>query len=139
MPQQLDHVGIAVTDLDASIAFYQRSFGFTVELRESVPSQNVEVAFLGLPGTKIELLAPLSESSSLTKFLKTRGPGLHHICYRVADIRKELARLKALGHVLIDESPRPGAHHSLIAFVHPKSCEGVLTELCEYPPMATKP
>jgi len=129
----LDHIGIAVPNLDTSIAFYQRSFGLAVELREKVPSQKVELAFLALPGTRLELLMPTAPESAIGKFLQSHGPGMHHVCYRVRDIRAELHRLQSLGHKLIDETPRPGAHNTLIAFLHPKGCEGVLTELCEYP------
>ncbi len=128
----IDHIGIAVENLEASIAFYQRSFGLSVELREEVPTQKVALAFLSLPGTRLELLMPTAPESAIAKFLLSHGPGMHHLCYRVRDIRAELLRLKALGHKLIDETPRPGAHNTLIAFLHPKGCEGVLTELCEY-------
>lgn len=127
----IDHIGIAVTSLEQSIESYKRNFGFSLDLRESVPTQKVEVAFLRLPNTLIELLMPTAEDSTLAKFLKTRGPGLHHICYLVPDIRAELKRLAGLGLQLIDKEPRPGAHNSLIAFIHPKSTDGVLTELCE--------
>lgn len=131
LPLPLDHIGIAVENLDQSIAFYRDTFGFALELREAVPTQKVEVAFLTLANTKIELLASSAPDSTLAKFLRERGPGLHHVCYQVKDIEQELARLKASGIRLIDEKPRPGAHHTLIAFLHPKSTQGVLTELCQ--------
>jgi methylmalonyl-CoA/ethylmalonyl-CoA epimerase len=131
MNYPLDHIGIATQNLDEAVANYHRDFGFELNLRETVPSQNVEVAFLSLPNTLIELLAPTSAQCNLQKFLDTHGPGLHHICYRVGDIRAELARLKGLGHRLIDETPRPGAHKSQIAFLHPKTMGGVLIELCQ--------
>lgn len=127
----LDHIGYAVTNLDESIAFYRDTFGFELESREEIASQQVEVAFLTLRNTKIELLAPTAETSTLSKFLSKRGPGIHHVCYRVADIEKSLAELKAKGIELIDQVPRPGAHNTQIAFLHPKSTEGVLTELCQ--------
>ncbi len=129
----LDHIGIAVKNLDKSIAQYERNFGFTLHSRETIETSNVELAFLSLPNTLIELLTPTSTASSIHKFLETRGEGLHHVCYEVEDIRAELARMKSLGHRLIDETPRPGAHHSEIAFVHPKDTGGVLTEFCQYP------
>ena len=132
MKQVLDHVGIAVENLDLAIADYLSKFGFKLELREKVASQKVELAFLKLDNTKIELLTPTSPESTLRKFLDSRGPGLHHICYEVADIVAELKRLKDLGLKLIDETPRAGAHNTLIAFLHPKSTAGVLTELCQY-------
>lgn len=132
MNYELDHIGIAVADLDAAISDYEKSFGLCVELREEVPSQGVKLAFLKMPHVQIELLAPTSDSSGLKKFLDSRGPGLHHICYRVTDIRQELAALEAKGLKLIDKTPRHGAKNTEIAFIHPKSCGGVLTELCEY-------
>lgn len=128
----LDHIGIAVLNLDEGIKLYKAQFGLQLDLRETVESQQVEVAFLKLANTKLELLAPLSDKSTLSQFLQKRGPGLHHLCYRVNDIRAELARCEAQGMTLIDKQPRPGAHHTLIAFIHPKSCGGVLTELCQY-------
>ena len=131
MDLPLDHIGIAVQNLDEGIALYQRSFGLALDLPKKVPSQHVEVAFLRLENTLLELLAPTGPESTLTKFLQTRGPGLHHLFYRVKDIRAELTRLIGLGYTAIDQQPRPGAHNSLIAFLHPKGFNGVLTELCE--------
>jgi methylmalonyl-CoA epimerase len=127
----IDHIGIAVTDLQSEIENYKKNFQCELDLEEDVPSQKVKIAFLRTGNTLIELLTPTSPDATLAKFLANRGPGLHHICFRVPDIKAELARLKALGHKLIDETPRPGAHHSLIAFVHPKSTGGTLIELCE--------
>ena len=129
---KLDHIGIAVQNLEESIQFYLKNFGLALDLREEVPSQQVEVAFLNLANTKIELLSPLSETSTLASFLAKRGPGMHHLCYETHDINAELARLRSLNFTLIDQTPRPGAHNTLIAFIHPKSCQGVLTELCQY-------
>ncbi len=127
----VDHIGIAVSDLQTEIENYKKNFQCELDLIEDVPSQKVKIAFLRTGNTLIELLTPTSPDATLAKFLVSRGPGLHHICFRVPDITVELARLKALGHKLIDETPRPGAHHSLIAFVHPKSTGGTLIELCE--------
>lgn len=132
MTLPLDHIGIAVQNLQESIKHYQDCFGFKVSHSEILKSQQIELAFLDLANTKIELLAPTSQQSSISKFLIDRGPGLHHICYKVEDIVAELASLKKLGARLIDEQPREGAHNTLIAFLHPKSMQGVLTELCEY-------
>lgn len=129
----LDHIGIAVSNLDDAISLYTNTFGFEVETRETIASQGVELVFLKLANTRLELLAPTNAVSKLKKFLDTKGPGLHHICYKVDNLKAELARLKALGVKLIDEVPRPGAHNSIIAFLHPSSFGGVLTELCEYP------
>lgn len=131
MDLPLDHVGIAVQSLDEGLELYRKSFGLKLELREMVPSQGVEIAFLKLENTLMELLAPTSPESTLAKFIQKRGPGLHHLCYRVVDIRAELMRLEKGGFTLIDKEPRPGAHHSLIAFLHPKDFNGVLIELCE--------
>jgi methylmalonyl-CoA/ethylmalonyl-CoA epimerase len=129
----LDHVGIAVRSIDEALLEYRNNFGFALDSREEVRSQGVEVAFIKLPNTLIELLAPLHEESTLAKFIQKRGPGLHHLCYRVDDIEHELARLLAAGVHLIDKIPRSGAHRTRIAFLHPKSTGGVLTELCEHP------
>jgi methylmalonyl-CoA/ethylmalonyl-CoA epimerase len=128
----IDHIGIAVTNLDGALQMYQSAFGMQVDLRETIASQGVEVAFLKAPNTLLELLTPTSPTSTLTKFLATKGQGLHHICFRVPDIRKSLQELKTQGFRLIDESPRPGAHKSEIAFIHPKSTAGVLIELCQH-------
>ena len=130
----LDHVGIAVEDLDAAIAFYKDCFGFSLESRETIEDQNVAAAFIKLDNTLIELLAALNQQSTLTKFLSRRGPGLHHLSYRVDDLSAELSRLESLGVQLIDKAPRPGANNTIIAFLHPRSTQGVLTELCQYLP-----
>ena len=128
----LDHVAYAVHNLDESIEFYKKHFGFEFDSRETVESQGTEVAFLKLENTKIELLAPANVESKVNKFLEKKGPGMHHVCYKVDDIRKEMARLESEGFQLLDKEPRPGAHNTLICFFHPKSTEGVLVELCEY-------
>ncbi|MBN8550466.1 MAG: methylmalonyl-CoA epimerase [Deltaproteobacteria bacterium] len=127
----VDHIGIAVPNLEEAIAQYKKNFGFDLDVREVVASQKVELAFLRTENTLLELLTPTSDDSTLSKFLSTRGAGLHHICYRVPNIVSELKRLEGLGLQLIDKTPRPGAHNSLIAFIHPRSTGGVLTELCE--------
>lgn len=127
----LDHVGIAVLDLEKSISRYESDFGFKVELRESLPEQKIELAFLKLENTSLELLSASAPDSSISNFLSKRGEGLHHVCYRVKDINAELSRLAGLGYKLIDEKPRHGARNTLIAFVHPKNAQGVLTELCQ--------
>ena len=127
----LHHIGVAVNDLDTSIKEYKRDFGYEVLERETLETSGVELVFLKIPNTLIELIAPTRADSAIGKFLKKNGPGLHHLCYEVKDIVAELARLKALGHTLIDEKPRPGAMHSKIAFLHPKMFSGVLVELCQ--------
>jgi methylmalonyl-CoA/ethylmalonyl-CoA epimerase len=128
----VDHIGIAVANLSQAIELYATTAGATVTLRETLESQGVELAFLNTGGCKLELLAALRADTPLGKFLGSRGPGLHHICYKVDDIEGELARLAACGHQLIDSVPRPGAGGTRIAFISPKSFLGVLTELCEY-------
>jgi methylmalonyl-CoA epimerase len=129
---EVDHIGIAVADLEAAIALYTTTPGASVTLRETVVEQGVQLAFISTGGAKLELLAPLNDSSTLAKFIAKRGPGLHHICYRVDDIESELSRLKASGATLIDSTPRHGAGGTRIAFISPKSFNGVLTELCDY-------
>ena len=128
----LDHVGVAVADIEAAIREYETNFGFTLELREELPDHGVRVAFLNLGNTSIELLSPLGNAGALQKFMDSHGPGLHHVCYRVEDIKLELKRLEGSGVRLIDKVPRPGARHTLVAFLHPKSLGGVLTEICQY-------
>jgi len=130
---EVDHIGIAVTDLAAAISLYQSTAHTQVTLRERLVPQGVELVFLNTGGTKLELLAPLDETSTLARFIDRRGPGLHHICYRVDSIVSELARLSAQGLTLIDHAPRHGAGGTKIAFISPPSFLGVLTELCEYP------
>ena len=129
---QVDHIGIAVSDLDAAIKLYAETAHTEVTLRERLAEQGVELAFLNTGGSKLELLAPLGPQSTMAKFLARRGPGLHHICYRVDDIVAELARLSKSGATLIDHTPRHGAGGTKIAFIAPASFHGVLTELCEY-------
>jgi len=127
----IDHVGLAVHDLDKAITFYLTIGGSRVILRETLAAQGVELVFIDQGETKLELMSPLRADSTLGRFLDKRGPGLHHICYRVNDINSELERLSKLGVRLIDHQPRPGAGGSLIAFIHPASCFGSLIELCE--------
>ena len=125
----LDHIGIAVKDLSAALAFYRDALGLEVEAPEEVVSQRVRAHFVPVGGPKLELLEGTSPESPIAKHIEKRGPGLHHITLRVDDIVQALARLKARGVRLVDEAPRPGAERSLIAFVHPASTGGVLIEL----------
>jgi methylmalonyl-CoA/ethylmalonyl-CoA epimerase len=125
----LDHIGIAVKDLSAALAFYRDALGLEVEAPEEVVSQRVRAHFVPVGGPKLELLEGTSPESPIAKHIAKRGPGLHHITLRVDDIVQALARLKARGVRLVDEAPRPGAERSLIAFVHPASTGGVLIEL----------
>lgn len=127
----LDHVGIAVRSLDDSLPLFESITGGKGYGREAVESQGVEVVFLGEGEGRLELLAPLRPDSPVAKFLEKRGPGMHHLCYRVADVAAELARYQAEGAELIDRVPRSGAHGHRVAFLHPRSTGGVLVELLE--------
>ena len=135
-PGPIDHVGIAVRDLDAGCATYLQLFGAELSGREVVPSQRVEVAFLSLPGdARVELIAPLDDDSPVAKFLDRRGEGMHHICVLVEDIVATLAQLQENGVPLVDEEPRSGSEGSRIAFLHPAALGGVLLELKEKRPV----
>ena len=136
MKAVLDHIGIAVKDLSAALAFYRDALGLEIEAPEEVASQRVRAHFVAVGGAKLELLEGTSPDSAIAKYIEKRGPGLHHITLRVDDIAQALARLKARGVRLIDEEPRSGAEGSLIAFVHPASTGGVLIELKQYGPDA---
>ena len=127
----LDHVGIAVHSLDESLPTFESITGGKGYGRERVESQGVEVVFVGEGLGRLELLAPTRDDSAVAKFLAKRGPGMHHLCYRVASIRDELARYREAGAQLIDREPRPGAGGHMVAFIHPKSTGGVLVELVE--------
>jgi methylmalonyl-CoA/ethylmalonyl-CoA epimerase len=129
MKATIDHLGIAVSDLDASLTFFRDALGLELEVAEDVPSQRVRAHFLQAGEAALELVEPTSEDSPIATFLARRGPGLHHVALRVDDIVAALAELKARGVRLIDETPRPGAHDSLVAFIHPSSTHGVLVEL----------
>jgi methylmalonyl-CoA epimerase len=131
MKAVLDHVGIAVGDLDEAIAFYCDALGLKLGANEEVKAQHVRAHFIQTDGASLELLEATTDDSPVARFLSKRGPGLHHITLRVGDLRKVLARLKAKGVRLIDECPRRGAEDALVAFVHPASAHGVLVELKE--------
>jgi methylmalonyl-CoA epimerase len=128
MALSIHHLGIAVSDLDASIEQYAALFGATLEHRETVGEQGVEAASLRVGGSRVELLRPLSPDTPVGKFLANRGPGLHHVAFEVADLGAELARLRADGVQLIDESPRVGLFGLQVAFIHPEATGGVLAE-----------
>ncbi|MDX1971308.1 MAG: methylmalonyl-CoA epimerase [Candidatus Sumerlaeia bacterium] len=127
----VNHIGIAVKSIDDNKAFYENVLGAVFEGIEVVESQKVRVAFYRVGTVKLELLEPTSEESTIAKFIEKKGEGLHHVAYEVESIEARLAELKAEGVKLIDETPRMGAHHMKIAFLHPKSSAGILTELCE--------
>lgn len=125
----IDHIGIAVEDLDATLAIYNEQFEMAIQYREVVEEQGVEAVLLEVGDSHIELLSPLGPDTPVGKFLEKRGPGMHHVAYRVEDVQAELDRLKALGVELIDETPRIGIQGSTVAFVHPQSAGFVLTEI----------
>ena len=129
MKATLDHVGIAISDLESSLEFFRDAIGLELEPPEAVPSQKVRAHFLRAGDATIELLEATAEDSPIARFLAKRGPGLHHVALRVDDIVAALAELKTRGVRLIDQTPRPGAHGSLVAFLHPSSTHGVLVEL----------
>jgi len=128
---KLDHIAIAVKDLECALKPYQEALGLTVSEMEEIPGQQVRIAYLPIGDTEIELLEPTTDDSGVAKFLEKRGEGLHHICLEVDDLKATLARLKAQGMRLIDEEPRDGGKGKRIAFVHPRSMNGVLIELTE--------
>lgn len=130
MVKHISHIGIAVKDLDAGIAFYQK-LGLELEAIEEVPSQMVKVAFFPCGDTRIELLAATSEESPVAKFIEKKGEGIQHLAFAVDDLPAALQESSDKGITLIDKEPRPGAHHADIAFLHPKSSMGVLIELCK--------
>jgi len=129
MKVTLDHIGIAVSNISEALAFYRDALGLEVEAPEEVPSQRVRAHFIPAGESAIELLEATAEDSPIAKYIARRGPGVHHITLRVDDISAALAQLKARGVRLIDETPRPGAHGSQVAFIHPSSAHGVLVEL----------
>ena len=130
MVKHISHIGIAVKDLEAGIAFYEK-LGLKLEGIEEVPSQKVKVAFLPCGDTRIELLCPTSDDSAVAKFIEKNGEGIQHIAFAVDDLPQALADSEANGITLIDKEPRPGAHHADIAFLHPRSTSGVLIEFCK--------
>jgi len=131
MKARIDHIGIAVSNISEALAFYRDALGLEIEAPEEVASQRVRAHFVPAGEAAIELLEATAEDSPIAKFVGRRGPGLHHITLRVDDIHAALERLKAHGVRLIDETPREGAHGSLVAFIHPASAHGVLVELTE--------
>ena len=125
----LDHIGIAVKDLDSALAFYRDALGLEIEAPEEIASQQVRAHFVAVGEARLELLEATAPESPIARYLDKRGPGLHHITLRVDDIHAALAALKSRGTQLIDQQPRAGSEGSLIAFIHPKSTGGVLIEL----------
>jgi methylmalonyl-CoA/ethylmalonyl-CoA epimerase len=128
---RIDHIGVAVDDLDAAIALHEGTYGMALVHRETVTEQDVEAALLDVGDGHVELLAPLSPETPVGRFLAKRGPGLHHVAYAVDDIEAALATLRERGVRLVDESPRTGIRGSRVAFLHPAASGGVLTEIVQ--------
>jgi methylmalonyl-CoA/ethylmalonyl-CoA epimerase len=128
---EIDHVAIAVNDLEAAIAYYRDTFGAEVDHREVVESDGVEEALLKVADSYVQLLTPTRDDSPVAKYLAKKGEGLHHIGYRVADCGEALEAVKAQGGRVIDEAPRPGSRGTTVAFVHPKTSFGTLIELVQ--------
>ena len=131
MLQKINHIGIAVQSIEDTLPFYRDQLGMALLGMEEVAEQRVRVAMLRIGESKVELLEPTSEDSPVAKFLEKNGPGIHHIAYEVDSIESAIAHLVAAGARMIDQVPRAGAHGTRIAFVHPKSSGGVLTQICQ--------
>ncbi len=131
MLQKINHIGIAVKSLDETLPFYRDGLNMPLCGIEEVVDQKVRVAMLGIGEAKIELLEPTSPESPIAKFLEKNGPGIHHIAYEVDDVKQAIDHMLNEGARMIDQEPRAGAHGTQIAFIHPKSSHGVLTELCQ--------
>ncbi len=133
MIKKINHIAIAVNNLEEAAKFYQTVMGLTLSGIEVVPAQKTKVGFFKIGESNIELVQPAEPDSPLVKFLETKGQGIHHICLEVDDVEAEVKSFLEKGATMVDQKPRPGAHHTRVAFVHPKSSGGVLIELCEYP------
>ena len=131
MFDRIDHIGIAVEDLDGALALFEGTFGMPAVHRETVTEQGVEAALLDVGENHVELLRPLGPDTPVGKFLAKRGPGIHHVAYQVTDIESALQRCKDAGLRLIDETPRTGIRNSRVAFLHPAASGGVLTEIVQ--------
>lgn len=128
---KIDHIGIVVRDIREALEAYEGALGLALREIREVPDQKVQIAFLPVGESNLELVQPLTDDTGIARFLEKRGEGIHHICLEVEDIEAALARLRELGVPLIDEVPRQGAH-GRVAFVHPKGMHGVLIELAEH-------
>ena len=125
----LDHIAIAVPDLDKAIKRFMEDFGLPFEGTEDVAAAKTTTAFFPLPPTNIELVHPLNGEGAIAKYLEKKPGGLHHLCFRSDNLEEDIARLKARGYQFLADAPSPGAHNSKVIFIHPKSCDGVLIEL----------
>lgn len=128
---RVDHIGIAVRSIEEAAALYATAFGITIAERYELPQDGVRIAFLRAGDSLLELLEPLGAGGALAKFLRARGPGLHHVAFHVSDIDRAIAQARGAGCEPIDERGRPGARGKLIAFLHPSSASGVLVELVQ--------
>ncbi|MEK6152905.1 methylmalonyl-CoA epimerase [Flavobacteriaceae bacterium 3-367] len=128
---KIEHIGIAVKDLDVSTPLFEKLFGSACYKTEEVASEGVKTAFFKTGPNKIELLEGISEDSPISKFIAKKGEGIHHIAFDVTDIEAEIKRLKAEGFVVLNETPKKGADNKWVAFLHPKGTNGVLIELCQ--------
>jgi len=132
MFETIDHIGLAVTDITEAVTLYQTQFGVQEWEIIELPERHMRVAITTIGTSMVELIAPTAPEAAFAKYLTEKGPGMHHIAYRVADITAALATLKAQGLRLVDEVPRPGLHGTLVAFVHPKATMGTLIELVQH-------
>lgn len=128
---RIDHIGVATDDFEGALVLYEKTLGMPLAHRETVESQGVEAALLDVGDGHVELLRPLGDDTPVAKYLTTKGPGLHHVAYAVGDIEQVLEQLKDAGIELIDEEPRVGIRDSRVAFIHPRSTGGVLTEIVQ--------
>ena len=133
MIKKINHIAVAVNNLDEAAKFYQTVMALTLSGVEVVPAQKTKVGFFKIGESNIELVQPAEPDSPLVKFLETKGQGIHHICFEVDNIEEEVKAFLEKGATMVDQKPRPGAHNTKVAFVHPKSSGGVLIELCEFP------
>lgn len=127
----LDHIAIAVPDLDKAIRRFMEDFGITYDGTEEVEAAKTTTAFFPIDGTQIELVHPLRGEGPIAKYLEKKGGGIHHLSFRSDNIEEDVARLKAKGYQFLSDEPQPGAHNCRVIFIHPKSCDGVLIELSQ--------
>ena len=128
---ELDHIGIVVKSIEEALKLYSGLLGIEPEGEETIESRGIKVCFLNIGDTRIELLQPIREDSEISKFLETKGEGLHHLAYRV-DVQSYIDKAKEIGLKPLSDTPKPGAHNTQVAFMHPKTTNGVLTEICQH-------
>ena len=133
MITRLDHVAIAVPDIEAAISRFAEDMGLDLQGREDVQAASTSTAFFPIPGTRLELVHPLEGRGPIATFLQKKGGGLHHLCFETDDIDGDMQRLRELGYRFLSDAPRPGAHGTRVVFIHPKDFDGVLIELAQHP------